>query len=418
MNTNTTEFSSLKIRADNAILNTYARFPVAFVKGEGRQLFDTEGKRYLDFAGGIAVNSLGHGNPRIANTLFEQSSLLTHVSNLYYTEPGVKLAERLIKLFGPGRIFFCNSGAEANEGLYKMARKFGEESQKFEIITAINSFHGRTLGGIAATGQDKIKKGFAPIIPGFSHVPFNDLNAFEKAITDKTAAILIEGIQGEGGITPATPEFLIGLRKLCDERGLLLLFDAVQCGHFRTGRFQSYERILEDHPEGASFRPDAVSFAKAIGAGFPMGGFWLPERRIELFQPGSHGTTFGGTPLACSVANTVLDIIEEEGLQGNTREMGGYLADELRNLIPQFPNLLDEVRGFGFMLGLQLKKDAVEFKHEKLTPAQIVINKLLESGLLVVPSGEGVLRFLPPLNTTAKEIDECVSIVKNVLTKL
>jgi acetylornithine/N-succinyldiaminopimelate aminotransferase len=418
MNTTTTEFSSLKIRADNAILNTYARFPVAFVRGEGRQLFDTEGKRYLDFAGGIAVNSLGHGNPRIASTLFEQSSLLTHVSNLYYTEPGVKLAERLIKLFGPGRIFFCNSGAEANEGLYKMARKFGEESQKFEIITAINSFHGRTLGGIAATGQDKIKKGFAPIIPGFSHVPFNDLNAFEKAITDKTAAILIEGIQGEGGITPATPEFLIGLRKLCDERGLLLLFDAVQCGHFRTGRFQSYERILEGHPEGASFRPDAVSFAKAIGAGFPMGGFWLPENRIELFQPGSHGTTFGGTPLACSVANTVLDIIEEEGLQSNTREMGGYLADELRNLIPQFPNLLDEVRGFGFMLGLQLKKEAAEFKHEKLTPAQIVISRLLESGLLVVPSGETVLRFLPPLNTTTGEIDECVSILKNVLIKL
>jgi len=418
MNTNTTEFLSLKNRSDNAILNTYARYPVAFVKGEGRQLFDTEGKRYLDFAAGIAVNSLGHAHPRIAKTLFEQSSRLTHVSNLYYSEPGIKLAERLIELFGPGRIFFCNSGAEANEGLFKLARRFGQESGKFEIITALNSFHGRTLGGIAATGQEKIKKGFSPIIPGFSHVPFNDLEAAETAITEKTAAILIEGIQGEGGITPARAEYLISLRKLCDEKNLLLLFDAVQCGHFRTGRFQSYQRILEGGSAEFSFQPDAVSFAKSIGAGFPMGGFWLPEKRIDLFQPGSHGTTFGGTPLACAVANTVLDVIEEEGLQSNARETGRELAEGLRNLVSTYPSLLREVRGLGFMVGLQLNGEARELKHEKLNPVQVVINRLLEKGLLVVPSGETVVRFLPPLNTTRAEIEEGVQIVKQVMSEL
>jgi acetylornithine/N-succinyldiaminopimelate aminotransferase len=418
MDTTTSKFSTLKARADQAILGTYARFPVAFERGEGRQVFDFDGKRYLDFAAGIAVNSIGHAHPRIAKTLFEQASKLIHTSNLYYTEPGIDLAERLVKLFGAGRIFFCNSGAEANEGLFKLARKYGQETDRFEIITALNSFHGRTLGGIAATGQDKIKKGFNPIIPGFTHVPYNDLKAVEAAIGPKTVAVMIEGIQGEGGITPATPEYLLGLRKLCDQKNLLLLFDAVQCGHFRTGRFQSYQRILEDTVGESSFFPDAVSFAKSIGGGFPMGGFWLPEKHINQLPAGSHGTTFGGTPLACAVANTVLDVISEEGLEANARELGAKFSDELNKLIALFPAMLKEVRGIGLMLGLELKGEASQLKHETLTPAQVVINKLLAEGLLVVPSGEKILRFLPPLNTTKAEVDEAISILKKVFQNL
>jgi acetylornithine/N-succinyldiaminopimelate aminotransferase len=414
MHTTDDAFSALKGRADKALLPTYARFPVAYVRGEGRYLFDTSGKRYVDFAGGIAVNSLGHAHPRMVETLSAQASKLIHISNLYYSEPMTRLAERLDKLFGGGRCFFSNSGAEANEGLFKMARRFGQESGRYEIITCLNSFHGRTLGGIAATGQEKIKKGFYPIVPGFHHVPFNDLSAVEAAITEKTAAVMIEGIQGEGGITPATPEFLLGLRRLCDEKGILLLFDAVQCGHFRTGCFQSYQRILEGI-NNASFIPDAVSFAKSLGGGFPIGGFWLPEHRASLFDAGSHGTTYGGSPLACAVANTVLDVIEDEGLIENVRKTGSFLREQLSLLRDEYPQIVSEVRGYGFMLGLQLVAGAPALKDDTLTPAQVVINRLLRQGLLVVPSGTAVLRFLPPLNTTGAEVEEAIAILRQTL---
>ena len=269
--------ASIQALFQQHVVPSYGRFELAFSHGSGSQLFDVNGKRYLDLGGGIAVCCLGHANAEIADALSAQARRLVHVSNLYYHEPQGRLAQQLCQLIAPGKVFFCNSGAEANEGLYKLARKFGHDEGRFEIITAHNSFHGRTLAGIAATGQEKVKKGFEPMVTGFRHVPFNDLEAMRAAISPATVAILLEGIQGEGGITPATPEYLLGLRALCDEKKLLLLMDGVQCGHFRTGRFQSYQRILEGVPGGETFLPDGISMAKSLGGGFPIGAFWVRE---------------------------------------------------------------------------------------------------------------------------------------------
>ena len=259
------------------VVPSYGRFNLALSHGAGSHVWDVSGKRYLDLGGGIAVCSLGHAHPEITEALVEQSRRLVHVSNLYYQEPQGRLAQRLVGLLAPGKVFFCNSGAEANEGLYKTVRKFGHDEGRFEILTAVNSFHGRTLASISATGQEKVKKGFEPLVEGFRHIPFNDLEAARAAISPATAAILIEGIQGEGGITPASAEYLLGLRKLCDEKRLLLLVDAVQCGHFRAGRFQSFQRILEGVAGGESFIPDGISMAKSLGGGFPIGAFWLRD---------------------------------------------------------------------------------------------------------------------------------------------
>src|SRR5436190_20263269 len=251
------------------VVPSYGRFEIALSHGAGSYVYDVTGKRYLDLGGGIAVCSLGHSNPEITEALVSQSKKLIHVSNLYYNEPQGRLAAALVNLIGPGKVFFCNSGAEANEGLFKVARKFGHEEGRFEIITALNSFHGRTMAGIAATGQEKVKKGFEPMTPGFRHVPFNDLQAVRDAISPATVAVLIEGIQGESGIIPASREYLLGLRALCDERKMLLMMDAVQCGHFRTGKYQSFQRMLE--PDLHGFVPDALSMAKSLGGGFPIG---------------------------------------------------------------------------------------------------------------------------------------------------
>src|SRR6266446_5474052 len=255
------------------VVPSYSRFDLVLERGEGSYVWDIDGRRYLDLAAGIAVCSLGHAHPEITKALTEQSQTLIHVSNLYYNELQGQLAKRIVDLIAPGRVFFCNSGAEANEGLFKFARKFGHDEGRYEVITTIDSFHGRTLAGIAATGQEKVKKGFEPAVEGFKQVPFNDLEAMERAISPKTAAILVEPVQGESGITIATPEYLIGLRKLCDEHDLLLLFDEVQAGHFRTGKFQSWQRILEN--TGIDLLPDAVSMAKSLGGGFPIGAFWV-----------------------------------------------------------------------------------------------------------------------------------------------
>jgi len=309
------------------VVPSYGRFNLALSHGAGSHVWDVSGKRYLDLGGGIAVCSLGHAHPEITEALVEQSRRLVHVSNLYYQEPQGRLAQRLVGHLAPGKVFFCNSGAEANEGLFKTARKFGHDEGRFEILTAVNSFHGRTLGGISATGQEKVKKGFEPMVEGFRHIPFNDLEAARAAISPATAAILIEGIQGEGGITPASAEYLLGLRKLCDEKRLLLLLDAVQCGHFRSGRFQSYQRVLEGVAGAEGFSVDGISMAKSLGGGFPIGAFWLRDQAhgVELGQilgPGTHGTTFGGTPLGCAVALRILDVIEREKLADNVRTTG------------------------------------------------------------------------------------------------
>lgn len=382
---------------DRYVANTYKR-SLVLSHGKGTRVWDANGRSYLDLAGGIAVNALGHAHPRMVRALEEQARKLIHVSNLYYHEPQGLLAERLVKLTGPGKVFFCNSGAEGNEALYKLARRFGHESGRFEIITCLNSFHGRTLAGIAATGQEKIKAGFGPAVPGFVHVPFNDLAAVEKAITPQTAAVLIEGIQGEGGVTPATADFLLGLRALTRKRNLLLMMDAVQCGMFRTGKFQSYERVLENHPAGADFLPDAISMAKSLGGGFPIGAVWMHERVADLLQPGSHGTTYGGTPLACAVALAVLDVIAEENLADNIRARGEQLAAGLETLKKSKPIKL--VRGLGGMLGAEIEGSHLE-----------AVGRLANAGLLIVPAGTNVLRFLPPLNISAEEVDEALAIM-------
>jgi len=383
------------------VVPSYRR-TLTLTRGEGSYVWDTSGKRYLDMGGGIAVNSLGHAHPAILSTLQKQASRLIHVSNLYYNEPQALLAKKLVELTGPGKVFFCNSGAEANEALYKLARRVGHDQGRYEVITTINSFHGRTLAGIAATGQEKVKKSFEPLMPGFIHVPYNDLAAAEKAIGPKTAAILVEGVQGEGGIIPATPEYLLGLRELTRKHGILLLMDSVQCGFFRSGYFQSYERILENHPGGKDFLPDGISMAKALGGGFPIGAVWIGQPYQDVFQPGSHGTTFGGTPLACAVALEVISVIEREKLVDNIRRQGDRLIAGLKNLSGR-ENFVS-VRGFGAIVGFQTKIDPLI-----LTP------QLAGEGLLVIPSGNNSVRFLPPYNITAQQIDEALAIVQKVI---
>ena len=394
------------------VIPTYARFDLALSHGMGSYVYDVTGKRYLDIGGGIAVSCLGHANPEITDALSRQAQKLIHVSNLYYNEPQGRLAQALVKQIAPGKVFFCNSGAEANEGLFKLARKYGHDEGRFEIITTVNSFHGRTLAGIAATGQEKVKKGFEPSVPGFRHVPFNDLEAARQAISPATAAILIEGVQGEGGVTPATAEYLLGLRELCNEKKLLLMMDAVQCGHFRSGRFQSYQRTLEGLSTAAAFVPDAVSMAKALGGGFPIGAFWVREPYSDLLGPGSHGTTFGGTPLACAVALRIMEVIERDKLVENVRAVGDYLKTELLRLSEQFPSVIKTVRGLGFILGVELASGIPAFAASDKPASIQMVNRLQAAGLLAIPAGNQVIRLLPPYNLRQQEAEEAMAIVR------
>jgi acetylornithine aminotransferase/acetylornithine/N-succinyldiaminopimelate aminotransferase len=414
------QFESVRQLFDRYVVPTYGRFDLALSRGAGCEVWDVNGRRYLDFGSGIAVCCLGHAHPEVTEALIAQSRELVHVSNLYYQEPQGRLAQRLVQNLAPGKVFFCNSGAEANEGLYKLARRFGNQDGRFEIITALNSFHGRTLAGIAATGQEKIKQGFEPIIPGFHHVPFNDLDAVRQSITPATAAILIEGIQGEGGITMAQPDYLLGLRQLCDEHRLLLLWDGVQCGHFRTGRFQSFQRILEDHPQATAFLPDGLSMAKSLGNGFPIGAFWIRDSYADLLQPGSHGTTYGGTPLACMVALKVLDVIEREGLADNARRIGAWLTSEIHRLAQIYPGLVRGARGTGFILGIELApKESVPALSASDKPAAIqVVNRLHHAGLLTIPAGAQVVRLLPPLNLAQNQAAEAIRLVEKTLKSI
>ncbi len=412
---------------EDYVVPSYGRFELEMERGEGSYLWDAKGRRYLDFGGGIAVCSLGHANAEIADALSAQARKLVHVSNLYYTEPQGRLAERLVRLIGPGRVFFCNSGAEANEGLYKLARKFGHDSGRFEIITAENSFHGRTLAGIAATGQEKVKKGFEPAVAGFKHVRYNDLEAVKNAITPQTAAVLIEAIQGESGVVPASADYLLGLRRLCDERKLLLFFDEVQAGHFRTGKFQSWQRILEGGAIDAIARavavnrpylPDGISMAKSLGGGFPMGAFWVRDEHAALLSAGTHATTFGGSPLACAVALKILDVIERDGLAKHARELGEFLVARLRELHTRFPNVVREVRGLGLMIGIEFDPAAPGFAQSEKTPALQMVNRLHELGLLTVPAATSVIRILPALNLTEAEAIEGLQLIEQAVTEL
>jgi acetylornithine/N-succinyldiaminopimelate aminotransferase len=428
------------------VVPSYARFDLVLERGEGSHVWDVNGRRYLDLGGGIAVCSLGHAHPEITAALEEQSRMLIHVSNLYYNELQGRLAKCIIELIAPGRVFFCNSGAEANEGLFKLTRKFGHQaaavskprrrsggrpsqvSGRYEIITAFESFHGRTLAGIAATGQEKVKHGFEPAVVGFKHVPFNDLEAMRAAITRLTIAILIEPIQGESGITIATSEYLSGLRKLCDEHNLLLLFDEVQAGHFRTGNFHSWQTIMESASSRSlgndrqdaepTFLPDAVSMAKGLGGGFPIGAFWVQEKFANVLSLGTHASTFGGSPLACAAALRIFDVIERDDLATNARRIGDLLLRELRALSKKFPRVLREVRGLGLMIGLQFEPNLAAFSHSDKSPAIQVATRLHERGVLTVPAAKSVIRLLPALNLSKEDAEEGLRAIEHVVEAL
>ncbi len=412
------DYESVRELFTKNVVPSYGRFELVLSHGVGSYVFDVAGKRYLDLGGGIAVCCLGHAHPAITEALVEQSKKLIHVSNLYFTEPQGRLAAELVKRIGDGKVFFCNSGAEANEGLFKLARKFGHDEGRFEILTATNSFHGRTLAGIAATGQDKVKKGFEPMTPGFRHIPYNDLEAARNAISPATVAIMIEGVQGEGGVTPATPEYLLGLRALCDEKKLLLLIDGVQCGHYRTGKFQSFQRILEGVPGGDRFLPDGLSMAKSLGGGFPIGAFWVRAPYADLLSAGTHGTTYGGTPLACAVALEILEVIEQEKLAEHARKLGEWLKSEIERLAKIYPTVVKSARGMGFILGLELCEKIPAFATSDKTPALQFVNRLHAAGVLTVPAGTHIIRLLPPLNLKPQEAAEGIAKIEEVIKAL
>ncbi|MCH2592876.1 MAG: aspartate aminotransferase family protein [Pedosphaera sp.] len=405
----------IKDRFKQFVVPTYGRFPITLDRGKAAYVWDTDGKRYLDLGGGIAVNCLGHAHPEISQSLAEQSAKLMHCTNFYHFDGQARLAENLAKRLGPGRMFFGNSGAEASEVMFKLARRLGQTDGRFEIITAENSFHGRTMAGISASGQAKVKEGFAPLLQGFVHVPYNDIDAVRSAISPATVAVMIEGIQGEGGIHPATTQYLLGLRQLCDEHNLLLLWDGVQCGHFRTGSFQSFQTILGD--QIGDFLPDAVGMAKALGGGFPMGAVWISEQYAEVLGPGTHGSTFGGNPMACAVANKILEVIDRDNLAANVRELGHFLIDELSTLREKYPPAIREVRGLGMMIGIEMGDGFGSFDDSKPAAVQWV-SALHETGVLTIPAGSSIVRFLPPLNLTKEEAQVGLDLFEQTIQKV
>jgi acetylornithine/N-succinyldiaminopimelate aminotransferase len=380
------------------LMNTYARFPVLLTRGEGCRVFDDKGRPYLDFVGGIAVNNLGHCHPEVVAAIREQAGRLIHVSNLYHVDRQLELARLLVKRAFPGKLFFCNSGAEANEAAIKLARRFARERRgagHFEIITLQGSFHGRTLATLTATGQEKYQKGFEPLVPGFSYAPFDDLSALEKAITDRTAAILVEPIQGESGVRVPKPGYLAGVRRLCDERGVLLLLDEVQTGMGRTGKFFAYEW------EG--IRPDIVTMAKGLGGGFPIGAALATPEVAEAFTPGSHASTFGGNPLACAAAIAAVSLLSRPETLSHCLKMGEYLTGRLLELQRRRP-VVREVRGKGLMIGVELSVEALP-----------LVERALAEGLLLNRPMERVLRLVPPLIVNAEEIDAMLAILELIL---
>jgi acetylornithine/N-succinyldiaminopimelate aminotransferase len=383
------------------VIPTYGRFDLDIASGQGCRVRDFDGNGYLDFGAGIAVCSLGHCHPEVTAAVSAQAATLVHTSNLYRTGPQAALARRLVEITGPGKVFLCNSGAEANEGLVKLARKFGSATGRFGILTFHGSFHGRTMAGISATGQDKVKTGFAPLLEGFRHAPFNDPSAAEAALGPETAAILVEPVQGEGGIHVASADFLRALRHLCDERDLLLFFDEVQCGLGRTGDLCGWRTIAPD------VQPDGVSWAKGIANGFPLGAFWAGTRATthggpqlcDLLGPGSHGTTYGGNPVACAAGLAVLDLLERHNLPAHAAAMGARLEAALEPILPEGASL----RRLGLMLGIVLPDG-----HS----AQDAVRALQRRGLLAIPAGDRVVRLLPPLNVSPVEIDEAAGILE------
>jgi acetylornithine/N-succinyldiaminopimelate aminotransferase len=379
------------------MVDIYGCLPLAFVRGEGSYLYDAEGNRYLDFFCGLAVTSLGHKHPGVVRAIQEQAEKLTHVSNVFHTEPGARLVQRLSRRFGDGKVFLGNSGAEANEAAIKLARKWGHKDGqgRFEILATLGSFHGRTMATLSATGQEKYHQGFLPLVPGFKLVNFDDIAALEKAISDQTVAIMVEPIQGEGGVVVPHPDYLQRLRELCDRAKLLLILDEVQTGTGRTGKFFCYEHF--------AIKPDIVTLAKALGGGIPIGAMISKPEIASAFTPGSHGTTFGGNPVASAAALAVNDALDNEHLMENATEMGAYLIKRLKEISAKLDRVA-EVRGLGMIIGVVLKHDP-----------RPVVDACIKERLIVNGTGGTVLRLLPPLNLSRADADAGLAIIERAL---
>lgn len=379
----------------------FGRYPLVLSHGEGPYVYDITGKKYIDFLAGIAVNILGHAHPKLVAAIADQAGKLIHCSNLYYTAPQAKLAKSLVELSGLDKVFIGNSGAEANEGAIKLARKYGKslDFDRVEIITAEHSFHGRTLATLTATAQPKYQHGYEPLPQGFSYVPYNDLAALRQAVSSKTCAVMLEPIQGEGGINIPDAGYLEAVREICDANGALLIFDEIQTGMARTGKMFAYQHT--------GVKPDIVTLAKGLGGGVPIGAFLATDKVASAFFPGDHGSTFGGNPLACAAANAVLAIIAEEGLQENAKVMGEYMLKALAGLKEKYPALISEVKGKGLMIGIKLTQ-----------PGRNIVAACMEQGAIINCTAGDILRFVPPLNINKGHVDEVVAILDKVVAAI
>jgi len=387
--------------SEQYIANTYARYPILLVRGKGTRVWDLEGEEYLDFVSGLAVCNLGHCHPKVVKAIQDQAEKLIHVSNFYYIEPQIQLASLLCKHSFADKVFFCNSGAEANEGAMKLARKYAKEKiskDRHEIITMERSFHGRTLATLTATGQEKFHKGYEPLMPGFKYVPFNDIRAVKNAMDSKTCAVMLEPIQGEGGVNCPSEGYLKALREICDEKGLLLIFDEVQVGMGRTGKLFAYEH------DGVE--PDMLTLAKSLAGGVPIGALIIKKGIADSFKPGDHASTFGGNPLATAAGVAALTAILEEGMLENCQKMGDYFISKLEEIKGKFP-FVKEVRGKGLILGMELKIDGSS-----------IVNEMLKKKILINCTMGNVLRFLPPLIVTKEEIDRVVKTLEEVFNTI
>lgn len=391
--------AELKERGDGVIVGTYARYPAAMVSGAGCKLTDANGKEYLDFLSGIAVCALGHSHPRVSEAICAQAEKLVHVSNLYYTEPQIELAELIVSNSFGDKVFFCNSGAEANEAAIKLARIHSPKG-RYKIISLTGSFHGRTLATVAATGQPKFHEGFEPLPEGFSYAPFGDLAALEAMVDETTCAILCEPLQGEGGVRPLDKEYLAGIRALCDKHGILLVFDEIQTGVGRTGTLFAYEQM--------GVTPDIMSMAKALGNGMPIGAMVTTTEIAAAFVPGTHASTFGGNPVASAAGVTTMKIMLEDGFLGDVLEKGIYFRELLSGLAGTFPTLLSGSRGMGLIVAGVLTEEGI-------SQGTAIVNAMFERGYLMNFAGNSVLRFVPPLIVTRGEIDEFVAVLTEVL---
>jgi len=388
-------------RADRFMFRTYKRSPITLVKGDGCRVWDENGKEYVDFVGGIAVCALGHSSPVVSKALCDQSKKLVHVSNLFYTQPQTELAQILVENSFADRVFFCNSGAEANEAAIKLARRYSKEksgSERHSIITMDNSFHGRTMATLSATGQEKIKVGFDPLLEGFRYVPFNDLESLKSAIDGSVCAVMLEPIQGEGGVVLPDPDYLKGVREICREHDILLILDEVQVGMGRTGRLFAYQHF--------GITPDIITLAKALGNGLPIGAMMAQEELADAFGPGSHATTFGGTPLITAGALAVVKSLVNDGWTENAREMGDYFKNQLINLQRNY-SIIKNVRGLGLILGLLLDREGAG-----------IVNTCMERGFLINCVQERVLRFVPPLIIGKEDIDLLIDCLNEIFKEI